>query len=358
MHVLYGVMGEGLGHAMRARVVTAALVARGHRVKITTSGRAVDVLRRHHDDVLEIGGLHLRYADGAVARGATLRENLQQTPRRLRHARGAALDAVRAFAPDVVITDFESFSHACGLLLRRPVVSLDHQHVVTLCRHPRAVTRALPRDFVATRAFIGGKTPGCAHYIVTSFFFPPTRVRTARRTTLVGPIVRPEIARARPTEGEHVLVYQTAHGDPALLPALAACADTRFVVYGGGSQPAGATRAANVTHRAFSEEGFVHDLASARAVIANGGFTTLGEAAFLGKPALSVPLRHQGEQQLNAAWLEHLALGKRCARPTALEIRRFLATLPTTRAGNHDPRLRSGNRDAIDALERVMLEVT
>jgi uncharacterized protein (TIGR00661 family) len=357
MRILYGVMGEGLGHAMRARVVTEALVARGHQVKIATSGRAAEVLRRHHSDVLEIQGLHLRYAEGRVARGPTLRDNVWQTPRRLRHNGGAPLQEAKHFDPHVVITDFESFAHAVGLLLRRPVISLDHQHVVTLCNHPAAVRRALPGDFVATRAFIGGKTAGCAHYIVTSFFFPELQRRTARRTTLVGPIVRPEVQRAQVSAGAHVLVYQTAHGDPDLLPALAACPRVRFVVYGARDGNAAKGSATNIELRAFSEEGFVRELASARGVITNGGFTTLGEAAYLGKPVLSIPLQHQGEQQLNAAWVEHLGLGATAARPSAEAIEAFVRRIDEERARPApDPRLRSGNEDVVRTLERVLQE--
>ena len=58
----------------------------------------------------------------------------------------------------------------------------------------------------------------------------------------------------------------------------------------------------NVELRDFDETRFAADLRSARAVIANGGFTTLAEAIRLGKPVLSIPVRHQGEQELNAAY--------------------------------------------------------
>jgi uncharacterized protein (TIGR00661 family) len=358
MRILYGVMGEGLGHAMRARVVTEALVARGHQVKIATSGRAAEVLRRHHGDVLEIEGLHLRYAEGRVARGATLTENLAQTPRRLSHNCGAPLQQAMAFEPNVVITDFESFAHAVGLLLGRPIISLDHQHVVTLCKHPRVIQRALPRDFVATKAFIGGKTAGCAHYIVSSFFFPELQRRTARRTTLVGPIVRPEVQHAQVSAGDHLLVYQTAHGDPDLLRALAACPDVRFVVYGARGETGAHGAGKNIEFKSFSEQGFVQALASARGVIANGGFTTLGEAAYLGKPVLSIPLRHQGEQQLNAAWVEWLGLGATAARPSAQAIDAFVRRIDRGHARpTPDARLLSGNEDVVGTLERVLQEV-
>ncbi|MGN6108202.1 MAG: glycosyltransferase family protein [Kofleriaceae bacterium] len=40
MKILYGVTGEGLGHAMRSRVIAEHLRDRGHTVKLTASHRA------------------------------------------------------------------------------------------------------------------------------------------------------------------------------------------------------------------------------------------------------------------------------------------------------------------------------
>jgi uncharacterized protein (TIGR00661 family) len=79
----------------------------------------------------------------------------------------------------------------------------------------------------------------------------------------------------------------------------------RFVVYGLRRK---ATHG-NCTLKEFSEEGFVEDLASARAVVANGGLSLLGEAVYLGKPTYSVPVRHQFEQLMNARYLEELGYG-------------------------------------------------
>jgi uncharacterized protein (TIGR00661 family) len=44
MKILYGVVGEGMGHAMRSRVVLERLVARGHEIHVMASSRAADFL--------------------------------------------------------------------------------------------------------------------------------------------------------------------------------------------------------------------------------------------------------------------------------------------------------------------------
>jgi uncharacterized protein (TIGR00661 family) len=79
----------------------------------------------------------------------------------------------------------------------------------------------------------------------------------------------------------------------------------KFIVYG-------LRRSAiegNCTIKEFSEEGFVKDLAEAKAVVSNGGLSLIGEAIYLGKPIYSMPVQHQFEQLMNARYLEELGYG-------------------------------------------------
>ena len=158
--------------------------------------------------------------------------------------------------------------------------------------------------------------------MIPTFFRP----RLARgRTTLVPPILRPEVVAAAPVGGEHLLVYSSgsrradrraAHDRPAL-PRLR---DAR--------RPGGRHDRRNITFRPRSAGGFLEDLRTARAVITGGGFSLLSEAVFLGKPVLAVPLDGQFEQLMNARYLEREGFGA-CARdigPGTLDA--FLAGLP------------------------------
>ena len=341
MKILYGVTGEGLGHAMRSRVVAEHLRARGHEVKIVAPKRAHDYLKRHHDDVTEIQGLAMTYVKGGVSRVRTI----ARTGKMARSVLSEGLELFRgplaAFQPDACITDFDSFSHVFGLVFGRPVISLDHQHVIDRCDHAPAITDRLPRDFVLTRALVRAKLPGCAHYLITSFYFPtPAR----DNTSLVGPNLRPEVLARTPSSGEHVLVYQTGVATPALLSALHAV-NAKFVLYERGATP---REDRNLSIRAFDEPRFLDDLASARAVICNGGYTTISEALYFGKPVLSVPLRHQGEQELNAAYLDELSLGRTTDKVGAGVVRDFLARPPTARP------IAPGNADALARIDNLL----
>jgi uncharacterized protein (TIGR00661 family) len=102
-----------------------------------------------------------------------------------------------------------------------------------------------------------------------------------------------------------VLVYQTSTSDTRLVPSLNQIRGERFVVYGLRRNAV----EGNCTIKDFSETGFVDDLASAKAVVANGGLSLIGEAVFLGKPVYSIPVHHQVEQLMNARYLEELGYG-------------------------------------------------
>src|SRR5262249_19097564 len=151
-----------------------------------------------------------------------------------------------------------------------PIVAIDNQGVIDRTRHPRDVTDGNCKGFVATRVGVRIKVPRCAHYLATTFFFPPIR---RPNTTLVPPILRRQILAARREPGAHVLVYQTSTANTGLVPALRTL-PFEFRVYGMGREGV----EGNVTLKSFSQQGFVDDLRTARALVAGGGFSTMSEA--------------------------------------------------------------------------------
>lgn len=330
MRVLYGVVGEGMGHATRSRVVIEHLLGRGHHVHVVVSGKAHEFLHRLLDphpraEVTEIAGLRLVQTTedgvGTIDKSASLWANLAAAPRSLAENLRAYADTAGGFGPDVVVSDFESWAYTYAVAHGVPVVSLDNIQVLHRCAHDPAFTQDDAFSWFVARTSTKMKLPGAWHYLVTSFFFPKVR---KPRTTLVPPILRPEILAARREPGGHVVVYQHADAIPPLLPALRARRDTPFRVYGANRDEVDG----HVTLRRFSQEGFVDDLRTARAVVAGGGFSLMSEAVHLGVPMLSIPLAQQAEQGLNARYLAHLSYGAWAPRLEEDVLDAFLARLP------------------------------
>jgi uncharacterized protein (TIGR00661 family) len=106
----------------------------------------------------------------------------------------------------------------------------------------------------------------------------------------------------------------------------------------------------NLRYRPFSETGFIDDLRTAAAVIASAGFTLMGEAVYLGKPMLAVPVRKQIEQVLNARYLETESYGLAADELDAERLGQFLERLPdfTTDLATYT---QDGNTHLFAALE-------
>ena len=324
MRVLYGVVGEGMGHAMRSAVILEHLVTAGHDVQIVVSGRAADYLEtRHPGRVTHIHGLTMVYEDNVVQKLQTVFANFKgiaDLPDNFR----SYTELARTFSPDAVISDFESFAYWFARGQRLPVISVDNMQVIARCRHDDAIIGANMTSLLLAKSIVKAKLPSCNAYLITTFFYPAKR---KSRTTLHPPILRKQVLDAKgiTRRGEHVLCYQSAEGHDTLEAEFAKL-DVPFRVYGLRRGIEEEQVEANVTHCPFSEERFIEDLAAARAVIAGGGFTLMSEAVFLGKPMLSVPLVGQFEQALNAAYLEHLGYGECAEEITAAGVASFLSS--------------------------------
>ena len=307
MRILYGVVGEGMGHATRSRVVLEHLLQAGHELRVVVSGRAhrflTERLARYSNlSIQEIHGLTLSYFGNSLDRSKSLFENLRKAPKGIKKNVDVYREVAESgFVPELVISDFESWAALYGLHHRVPVVSIDNMQVINRCRHEKDITSGKGFDFDLARLAVKIKMPGAYHYLATSFFFPEVR---KKYTTLVPPILRPEVIAAKREPGAHVLVYQTSPSNQSLIPTLKKL-PYRFRVYGMGREG----QDGNVTLCGFSEPGFLDDLRTARAVVAGGGFSLLSEAVSLKVPLLSVPVAHQYEQELNARYLQKLGYG-------------------------------------------------
>ena len=125
MKILYGVVGEGMGHAMRSRVVLEHLVDEGHEVEIMASGRAVEFLSKRFEGVNRIHGLFMITDENRVRRGATLWRNVLQGTAGVPRNIAAYFELIDEFRPEVVISDFESWTYLYGKTHRLPVFSVD-----------------------------------------------------------------------------------------------------------------------------------------------------------------------------------------------------------------------------------------
>jgi uncharacterized protein (TIGR00661 family) len=321
MRVLYGVNGEGMGHATRSHVVIDHLLER-HDVRVVASGAALRHLSAVLPRVDEIFGPTFAMGDGQIRRWQTVVQNVRLArsgiPETVRHW----ITLVDHWKPDVVISDFEPLSGVYARWTRTPLVAVDNINMIDRCRHDKEIVGHEREDFMVARAVTNGMVPGAARYIVLTFFRPPV---ARRGTTLVPPIVRPEIARAKAEYGDHLVVY--ASGAKRQIEALRSTG-ARCIIYGMRGGPDKPVVDGNLEFRPPSNEGFVEALRTARGVVAGGGFSLMSEAVYLGKPLLAVPLRGQFEQLMNGRYLARLGYGMCVERTSKAALAEFIDRLP------------------------------
>jgi uncharacterized protein (TIGR00661 family) len=345
MRILYGVVGEGMGHATRSSVILEHLT-KEHEVHVVVSGRARDYLAQRFENVHKIWGLTIQYEGNSVRKLGTLLENVKGAIKGFPENIRAYFELVDEFKPEVVVSDFESFSYLYATNHLLPVISVDNMQIINRCKHDPELLAGHEAEFQLTRNIVKAKLPNCYHYLIATFFRPELR---KDRTTLLPSILRPEILSATSEPGEHLLVYQTSTTNTELLAALKS-SGIACRVYGVRRGIQSDEVDGNLTFRPFSEAGFIDDLRTSRAVVAGGGYTLMSEAVYLHKPLLSLPVQGQFEQTLNALYLQKLGYGKHARVLDEPTLDAFLADVPRC-AEALQGYSQDGNRLMLEALD-------
>ncbi len=321
MKILYGLPSEGMGHATRSKVLITHLLQQ-HDVQIVTSDKAYSFLQQHFGNrVHEIGGFHLAFKNHEVSIAKTIWKTIKDAPSNIKKSFEKYTLLLQHFKPDVCITDFDSFTHLYAALHKIPLMSIDNMHVLSRCTLDITIPTHEKNNYLLAKNIIGAKIAGANNYLISSFFEPPI---TKKNTCYIPPIIRPEIIAQKPSYKKHIVVYQTAAVEKTLIETLTQIPNEQFIVYGFNKEK----EVENVTLKKFSEKEFIQYFASAKAVIAHGGFSFISEAVYMQKPILSVPIPNQFEQYVNAAYVQKLQYGKHVNELTPDVLKSFLYDVP------------------------------
>lgn len=329
----YGINGEGRGHATRSRTVIEGLAER-HDVRVSTYGDAYDLLgpwcRGRGIEIREIPGPRFRYRRSG--RLDYLRSGVGGLGY-LRRLPGLVRDRARELERegcDLAIVDFEPTLARAAVRVGVPLVSLDHQHVLSV-----GCFQALPFGLRSKARLLGASVPlfvpRADLTLVSAFHHLPLRPGLAGVESvgvLLDATLRAACEAASP--GEHLTAYFRREIVGEALQVLAA-APVPVHLFGLGERPdQGAIR-----FHAVDRNRFVEQLATGAALVCTAGNQVVGEAFALGKPALVIPEAGNFEQELNG-WFLQASGGGSCVSADefgARHLRAFLEHLPRLRAG-------------------------
>jgi uncharacterized protein (TIGR00661 family) len=303
--IFYSIMGEGRGHAARARTVVEELRHR-HRIVLYTSHDALEFLAKQYDgadgvEVRQISGLKFHYSAKRLDLTKSIREGLAMWWDQKKHI-APLVDDIHREQPQLVISDFEPLvpraAHQCGV----PVLSFDHQHFLVaydLSTLPLWL-RAWAKSMTLAVWMFG---IGQQKTVVSAFYRPPLR-KGYEDVVQVGPLLRPTIRGRQTSEGDFVLSYLRRQTPERVVEMLARLG-VPIRIYGLGTRPP----LGHAEFFAVDEHSFTESLVTCRAVIAAAGNQLLGEALYLGKPFFALPEGKHFEQCINAHFLKELGGG-------------------------------------------------
>lgn len=316
--IFYCICGEGMGHAIRSSVIIDRIKDK-YDVYIFSSDRAYKYLNEKFDNVYKIGGFNTFYINNKVNNTKTLINALKRNPLNIKEGYEELYKKARKLSPDVIVTDFEIYATMVSKLLSIPLISLDNIHMITqtaIDYPPKHQGEMLKAKGVIKSYVIKPKI-----HILTSFFYP--KIKPKKRAVLYPPVIREDILKLEPAIEDHIIVYQTSKESVKLVEQLKSL-NEKFIVYGFNKDEVDK----NLTYKLFNENEFYNDLASAKAVICNGGFTFISEAISLKKPIYSVPAIGNFEQTLNGFYVQKLGYGEYHEEMSPKKVEKFLKRLP------------------------------
>lgn len=305
--IFYSMSGEGRGHAARVRTMTEHL-RHEHELVLFAPNEAYDFLAPIYNtpaypgvEVRKLPGLKFYYTQ----RRLDLSKSIYQGFVFLKHLRRNVRETseiIRSEKPDLIVSDFEPILPKAGRQCDVPVVSLNHQDFLITydlsSLPPSLQWYAWMMGFVVKAHHVEKQET-----IVSSFFTPQLRPEYPN-VLQVGPLLRPDVCEARPSEEGFILSYVRKATTEDTLQLLKAC-DRPVKVYGLGKRPSDGP----LTFHEIDEQRFTDDFIHCDALIGAAGNQSLGEAIYLGKPVLALPESSHHEQMINSHFLKQMGVG-------------------------------------------------
>ena len=340
--ILYGVSGEGFGHAARSLIVINYLKQAGHSVDVVSYDRGYNFLSQAMPVTL-IAGSNFTYENNEVKYLKTAIKDFLRSAEIIKSVE-AVTKIVESKKIDFVITDFEPLSCLVANLKKLPLISLDNQHILTKTKidYPKNYLKAYLTDKLITRLMVYNPK----FYLILSFF--PCEP-SSRKALVFPPLVADDVLAKKPTVGKEILVYLTSGFEEAsdVLQKL----PYKFIVYGLSKEG----QIGNCLFKKINRQEFVDDLSKCHSIIATAGFSLISEALYLGKPYFALPAKAQFEQILNAYHLAKMGYGEHHDELTPEAVKKFVA-----KADKYRQRLGSGlqpgNKQIFAKIEELIVK--
>lgn len=284
MKILYAIQGTGNGHISRARDVLPELQVYGE-VHTLISGIQADV-KPGFDVTYRLKGMGFIFGKkGNVDLVRTLKECVSKE-----FLKEIKKLPVKDY--DLIINDFEPVSAWASRRSGVPCVSLSHQAAILSKSAPKPektdwIGRMVLQQYAPVQASVG-------------FHFKKYDANT------FPPVIRQAVRNLEPVKGNWATVYLPAYENERIIKVLSELPAMDWQVFSKHSKKEIQKR--NLWIRPIENLAFIESMAGSSAVLCGAGFETPAEAMFLKKKLMVIPMKHQFEQQCNAAALAEMGI--------------------------------------------------
>ena len=332
MKVLFTIQGDGRGHLTQALAVQRILLDAGHTIPAIFVGRQPDQ---------EMPEFYASKAAAPITRYdsfapitdktntrihplATLCYNLANVPRYWRNI-GIIRDAILQHRPDVVLNFFEPLVGLCYLFHRPPVplACVANQYLLLHPKYDFSPGKRVDRWLVQFWSRV--TSIGARRRLALSL---KPMANCPSGMAVIPPLLRPEVlARDMKANEQFLLIYLLKAGfRDEIIAWHQKHPGVELHCFTDVPQEADAVPFnSTLTFHRISDEKFLDLMARCRAMVATGGYQTICEAMYLGKPILIVPVGNHYEQECNAHEGETIGAG---LGANHFDLDRFMEYLP------------------------------
>jgi uncharacterized protein (TIGR00661 family) len=347
MKVMFTVQGEGRGHMTQAISMKQMLERNGHQVvAVLAGGNPERPLPSFFEQAFKVERITSPTFAQKGNRGISLRRsviaNATEAPE-LRDSLRMIEQTIERTQPDVIVNFLEPLMGVYNLLHRHrtPTLAVGHQFML---KHPKFLRVA---EYKMQQLSMHQYVRLCgarSNYLALSFYEAPNARRG--RLTVSPPILREQLFKLRPTQGDYLLVYLVFHG---FAPDIVRWNQQNPTIpihcfYDKPDVPAEEQVTDTLTFHRLHGEKFLEMMAGCRAVVCTAGFESVCEAAYLGKPLMMVPVENHFEQYLNGLDAEQAGIG---IRDSSFNLSRLLDYQPSGRL--------AAFKDWVDEAEPILL---
>ena len=341
--ILYGVCGEGLGHAIRSKILINYLLEKNYEIIIVAGGKAYNLLSKEYPNVEEVESAKFVFKDNKSRLFYTVLRTLYKTFTTGLSSFFKVRRIIKDFKPDIIITDAEPISHFAARISKIKRISIDNPHALLYRKYKVKAGEYLSWFLLIFAIKIS--LFGADKYIIYDYFDEQI---DNPNVLFIKPLIQIGVLEQKPKYGEYIFVYQSLTDNGFVCKTLKKI-NEKFVVYGFNKTMVDK----NLTFKEFNQDEIFKDLSSAKAVITNGGFNVISEALYLKKPIYSLPIKYQFEQVLNGKFVEKLGAGVCHADLNKENLKKFLYNLDYYRKNleSYNP----GNQE--DKLKKIEEEI-